>query len=213
VTGPAAPGRAGVLRESLYPADAGRAILDLSVGELLRQAAAEVPDHAALVSVAPDRASLTWTYGELLRDAEHAAAWLLDRFEPGEHVAVWAPNVPEWVVLQYGAALAGLVLATANPALRGGELEYGLRQSKAVGVAYTENFRGTDMAAVIEEVLPSLPGRVLAIPFTAWLDDVRATPVEGVTLPVVDPLSPTQIQFTSGTTGFRRRRCCGTARW
>jgi acyl-CoA synthetase (AMP-forming)/AMP-acid ligase II len=165
-------------------------------------ASAAEPDRPALVSVAPDRGPRTWTYAQLLDDAEHAAAWLLERFEPGDHIAVWSPNAPEWVVLQYGAALAGMVLVTANPALRGAELVHVLRQSRAAGVAYAESFRGTDMASLVQQVLSELPESLVAIPFTGWLEQARRTEVRAGRLPTVDPASPTQIQFTSGTTGF-----------
>lgn len=188
------------LTESVWPVDTSRPVLEVTVGELLRQAAADAPEKVALVSVAPQRNSRTWTYAQLLDDAERAAAWLLDRFRPGEHIAVWAPNVPEWLVLQYGAAFAGLVLVTANPALRGPELEYALDRSRAAGVFYTDSFRGTDMAAQIHAVLPAVPAVRAVVTFDGWLDEVRGTekPAE---LPVVDPRSATQIQFTSGTTG------------
>lgn len=188
------------LTESLWPVDTSRQVLDITVGELLRQAAAAAPDQLALVSVAPQRSARTWTYAQLHDDAEHAAAWLLDRFRPGEHIAVWAPNVPEWLVLQYGAALAGLVLVTTNPALRGPELEYALDRSRAAGVFYTDSFRGTDMAAQVHAVLPAIPGVRVAATFDGWLDEVRGTE-KRAELPVVDPRSATQIQFTSGTTG------------
>ncbi|WP_280400889.1 AMP-binding protein [Nocardia carnea] len=188
------------LTESVWLVDTSAPVLELTVGELLRQAAAEAPDRVALVSVAPDRDARTWTYAELCDDAERAAAWLLDRFRPGEHIAVWAPNVPEWLVLQYGAALAGLVLVTANPALRGPELEYTLDRSHAAGVFFTDNFRGTDMSAQIRGVLPAVPGVREAVTFTGWLPEVRGT-AKRARLPVVDPRSATQIQFTSGTTG------------
>ena len=192
------------LNESLFPADISRPLLKTTVGDLLRQAAADEPGRTVLVSIAAERGPQSWTYAELLNDAEHAAAWLLERFEPGDHIAVWSPNVPEWVVLQYGAALAGMVLVTANPALRGAELAHVLRQSRAVGVAYVESFRGTDMAALVEQVLPELRAPLVAIPFTEWLTQVRSTPVDRDRLPFVDPGSPTQIQFTSGTTGFAK---------
>jgi acyl-CoA synthetase (AMP-forming)/AMP-acid ligase II len=188
------------LTRSLCPADNSRPVLDMSVGTLLREAAAEVPDRQALVSVAPDRAPLTWSYADMLSDAEHAAAWLLGRFQVGDHLAVWAPNLPEWIVLQYGAALAGMVLVTANPALRERELKYALRQSRAVAVAYAGTFRGTDMAAVVEAVLPSVPG-VEPIPLTHWLTEIRRVDTAGTVFPDVDPASATQVQFTSGTTG------------
>lgn len=188
------------LSESLWPMDTDRPVLDITVGHLLRQAAAEAPDKLAIVSVAPEREARTWTYRELLDDAERAAAWLLDRFQPGEHIAVWAPNVGEWFVLQYGAALGGLVLVTTNPALRGPELEYALDKSHAAGVFFVDSFRGTDMATLVRAALPAVPAVREAIPFQGWLDEVRRTD-KRAELPVVDPRTATQIQFTSGTTG------------
>lgn len=188
------------LTESLWPADTSRPVHEITVGELLRGAAAEAPDKLAVVSVAPEREARTWTYGALLDDAERAAAWLLDRFRPGEHVAVWAPNVPEWLVLQYGAALSGLVLVTVNPALRSAELVYALDKSRAAGVFHVDNFRGSDMASLIEAVLPEVPAVREAVAFEGWLEDVRRTE-KRADLPVVEPDSSTQIQFTSGTTG------------
>ncbi|OUZ12402.1 long-chain fatty acid--CoA ligase [Aeromicrobium sp. PE09-221] len=191
-----------MLTTSLVAPDESAPILDLSIGDLLRRVAAEVPDRTALVSVAPEREPRTWTYAELLSDAEHAAQWLLERFEPGEHIAVWAPNVPEWVVLQHGAALAGLVLVTANPALRGAELAYLLDQSDSVGIAYAAGFRGTDMGAILNEVLPQLKGVREQIPFEGWLDQIRDNHSDDRDLPTVDPGSAAQLQYTSGTTGF-----------
>src|SRR5699024_8259434 len=134
--------------EAHWLPDTSAPVIHATVGQVLRDAAAEVPDKQALVSVAPGRADRIWTYSELLADAERAASWLSSRFRPGEHVAVWAPNVPEWVLLQYGAAIAGLVLVTINPALRGPELEYTLETSKSAGFFHVGSFRGTDMSAI-----------------------------------------------------------------
>lgn len=188
------------LASAHWPAETGSSILELTVGELLQRAAATSPDTDALISVAPDREARIWTYDELLADAEHCSAWLLERYTPGEHVAVWAPNVPEWIVLQYGAALAGLVLVTINPALREAELAYALETSQAVGLFHVDTFRGSDMSAIINQALPGITDVRDVTAFEGWLDEVRATPKRS-SLPVVDPRSPTQIQFTSGTTG------------
>src|SRR5690348_9702840 len=106
-------------------------LLDRTAGDVLRDAAAAEPDRIALVEVGPADDTLvdgvvagerTWTYAALLAEAEQAAQWLLGRFEPGERIAVWAPNLPEWAVLQYATALAGMVLIPVNPALRAAEL-------------------------------------------------------------------------------------------
>jgi acyl-CoA synthetase (AMP-forming)/AMP-acid ligase II len=195
------------LTGSHWPADTSRPVLELTAGDVLRRAAAAAPAQAALVEAAPTGGSLTgaertdrtWTYAELLADAEHAAAWLGTRFSPGEHVAVWAPNVPEWIVLQYGASLAGLVLVTANPALRETELEYLLRQSRAAGLFFVEAFRGTDMAATARRVADRLPALREVISLTGWDERIRGTAPRQ--LPRVAPGDPAQIQYTSGTTG------------
>ena len=57
-----------------------------------------------------------WTYAALLAESERLALALAPRFRRGERVVVWSPNSPEWVLMEYACALAGLVLVTANPA-------------------------------------------------------------------------------------------------
>ncbi|MGH3260688.1 MAG: AMP-binding protein, partial [Trebonia sp.] len=80
-----------------WPATAGTGIRETTIGSLLRDAAARAPDRAALIHGDQDpRRRRQWTYAELLVDAELAARALLTRFTPGDRVAVWAPNSPEW---------------------------------------------------------------------------------------------------------------------
>src|SRR3954453_4434885 len=104
------------LTSSYWPADTSEPVLELTVGGMLRQAVADAPDRTALVAGLPDPAQRRrWSYAELLAEAEQVARALLERFEPGERVAVWAPNIPQWVLLELGAGLAGVGLVTANP--------------------------------------------------------------------------------------------------
>jgi fatty-acyl-CoA synthase len=106
--------------------------LDLTVGQLLRDVAAAVPDRPALVEGTADPASRRrWTYGQLCADAERSARVLLRRFQPGERIAIWAPNSAEWLVVEYAAALADLTLVTVNPSLQPAELAHILTQSQA----------------------------------------------------------------------------------
>ncbi|MCP4223169.1 MAG: AMP-binding protein, partial [Actinomycetia bacterium] len=97
-------------------------VRDITIGHLLREAAAAVPDRLAMLEgiTNPD-ARREWTYAELLGEAEQCARGLLARFEPGDRIAVWAHNIPEWVILEYGCALAGMILVTVNPAFRSHE--------------------------------------------------------------------------------------------
>ena len=194
------------MTQSYWPADTSRPILDLTAGDALREAARAAPNRTALVEVVPkgtaslvgaDATDRRWTYAELLAEAEDCARWLLESYAPGERICIWAPNVPEWVIVQYGAALAGLVLVTANPALRTGELRYVLRQSKAVGLIHADQFRGTDMAAIAREVSNEVRGTFC---MANWQTAVRGKIRTG-TLPVVKPGDPAQVQYTSGTTG------------
>jgi fatty-acyl-CoA synthase len=171
-----------------------------TVGSLLAEAGNDAGDQVALVAVEPSGAKQRWTYGELNAEAERTARALLARFEPGERIAVWAPNVPEWLLLQFGAALARLTLVTVNPAYRVGELAYVLRQSRASGVFFTPEYRGTPMAAFVAETRPQLPELRECISLREW-DAFRTSSVSGP-LPTVFPEEIAQIQYTSGTTGF-----------
>src|SRR5262245_52891127 len=125
---------------------------------MLHEVAAAVPDREALVEGAPDRdVRRRWTYAELLADAERCARGLLRRFEPGERVAVWAHNLPEWLILEYGAALAGITLVTVNPSFQPAEVAYVLGQSRTAGVFLVPEVRGNPLAAHAEAIRPDLP--------------------------------------------------------
>ena len=178
-------------------------VRDLTIGGLLREAAAAWPDRIALVAgVADPAARRTWTYAELLDEAVAAARALRARFEPGERVAVWAPNYPEWIVLEFGAALAGIILVTVNPAFRGSEVAYVLRQSRSAGVVTATDFRGNAMLDTIHAIQPECPELREVIRFDEWPKFLAAGSAFAGELPKVDPNDPVMIQYTSGTTGF-----------
>ncbi|HEX9259026.1 MAG TPA: AMP-binding protein [Acidimicrobiales bacterium] len=180
---------------------------DLTVGTALREAAAAAPERVALVEGVPDTTKRRrWTYAELLRDAERCAKSLLCRFEPGERLAVWAHNLPEWVIVEYGAALAGLTLVTVNPSFQPAEVAYVLGQSRSSGVLLVPEVRGNPLQAHLDSVLPDLP-LIREVVRLDRLADLLAEaeaggPASGVELPEVGPGDPVQIQYTSGTTGF-----------
>src|SRR5215467_7966130 len=189
------------LTTSYWQADTSAPVLDTTVGGVLRAVSTTDPDRLAMVSGLPDPAQRRrWTYAELLAEAERAARALTARFAPGERVAAWAPNLPEWIVLEYAAALAGLVLVTVNPAYRPAELAYVLNQSGAAGIFLVPEFR-SPMAAFLDEVRPDVPSLREVFFFTGW-DDLLAGAPEAAVLPEVGPDDVAQIQYTSGTTGF-----------
>src|SRR3712207_2184212 len=129
------------------------ALRNLTVGQALRAVAAAVPDRTALVEGSAQPATRRrWTYAELLHDAERCARALLRRFDPGERVAIWAHNLPEWLVVEYGAALAGITLVTVNPSYQPNELAYVLRQSGSSGLILVPEVRGNPLLGHLDAV-------------------------------------------------------------
>lgn len=176
---------------------------DLTLGALLAWAAETTPDRVALIAgVADPDSRRQWTYAELYSASAATARALVRRFEPGERVAVWAPNIPEWIMMEFGAALAGLVLVTVNPGFRAHEVEYVLNQSKAAGIAVCTEFRGNPMLSVIEEIRPNCPELREVIRFDQWDAFLDSGIDQTGDLPTVEPDDAVMIQYTSGTTGF-----------
>src|SRR5688500_16664060 len=115
---------------------------DVTVGHLLTRLASALPDREALVYT--DRA-LRLTFAQLDDEARSIARGLVAHgVKPGDRVAVWATNVPEWVVLQFALAKIGAILVTVNTALRAQEIEYLLRQSETSTLITIYGFRGID---------------------------------------------------------------------
>ncbi|MBK7975218.1 MAG: AMP-binding protein [Deltaproteobacteria bacterium] len=190
------------LDRSFWPADPSDGVQETTVGSVLRAAADAAPDRIAVIAWGlTDGERRTWTYGALLADAERAARALLARFAPGERIALWAPNLPEWLILELGAGLAGLVVVTVNPAYQARELDYVLRQSRSVGLFHVDGFRGNPMARLVGEVRDGLPELREVIALEGFEDFLAGAPA-AASFPSVTPDSAAQIQYTSGTTGF-----------
>src|SRR5207244_12512503 len=104
-----APGRRGLIccgmgmRRGLawWDAEPGpRPLRDVTVGEVLVEAAADSPDREAVVAGHVRR-----TFPELLEGADRLAAGLIGLgVAPGDRVAVWAPHVPAWLAAEFGLA-------------------------------------------------------------------------------------------------------------
>jgi len=201
----------------------------LTIGQTLAKTAKKFPDRDALVFPSLDQ---RWTFAQLMADVDRAARGLLALgIKRGQHVAIWATNVPQWVVLQFATARIGAVLVTINPAYRPFELQYVLKQSDAVALILVDRFKTSDYFAMLAEVCPELttgvPGEPASEQFPklrwvvslsgetpagaiSWSDmlmrgDQHAS-AEGYDLDALDrALDPTDkinIQYTSGTTGF-----------
>lgn len=190
-----------VLKNAHFPPYEGEPLRESTVGGLLRAAAAAAPGRIALKEVSfAGEIGRSWTYAALLQVSLRLARGLSARHLPGERIAVWAPNIPEWILLELAAALAGLSLVTVNPSLTRREVAYVLSQSRAAALYHVRSYRGNDMAATaaaLREELATLRIVVDLCDPVALFGNMASAP-----LPAVEPRDPAQIQYTSGTTGF-----------
>ena len=193
------------LSHSVGPTE--RALLEMTIGDNFDRTAARFPEREAVVDVPTGR---RWTYAGLRADVDALASALLEEgIVPGDRVAIWAPNCPEWVLVQFAAAKVGAILVTLNPAYRSHELEYVLTQSGIRLVFAVPSFKTSDYEAMVTEVSPRCPGldRVIIFGSDEW-DSllIRGDQASSERLTAVQaglsPDDPINIQYTSGTTGF-----------
>lgn len=200
--------------------------VSITIGGLLDQTAAKFPDKEAVVY---PELGLRYTFTEFQNLCNQVARGLLALgIKPGENIAAWSSNLPEWVTTQFGSAKMGAVLVTVNTSYRTHELEYLLRQSESTTLILMEEFRGVSYVDMVYEICPELaesePGQLQAsrLPHLRnviligkerkpgmymWSDILeKASDVtEEERMQVQRSLQPDDVinmQYTSGTTGF-----------
>ncbi len=135
----------------------GEPLLDVTIGDLLDQRANELPTQEAVVySCYPEFGGLLdirWTYREYRERANQVARGLMALgLNKGDHIAIWAANLPEWLLLYMAAAKAGLVLVTVNPVLRAQEVEYILKQGDVAALFFMARVRDHDCLATMRSM-------------------------------------------------------------
>ncbi|MFF8913588.1 FadD3 family acyl-CoA ligase [Streptomyces sp. NPDC015032] len=181
-----------------------------SIPELIRAAARRYGDREAVVE---GRTRISYTeLGDRVERA--AAACLASGVEPGDRVAVWAPNTLDWIVSALGAVTAGAVLVPLNTRFKGTEAAYVLQRSRAKLLFITGTFLGTSYVASLRRADVRLPHleRVVVLAdsapddYVTWKDFLAAG--EGVSgaavrsrADAIAPTDPSDIIYTSGTTG------------
>lgn len=197
------PARAGRgLDQSFWRSDDSANLVDFTVGGLLAERARSHPDTVAVAGVGHGTGTeVRRTYAQLYDEAGRVATALSLLVDRGSYVAIWAPNVVEWTIVQYGAALAGVVLVALNPALREPELLYALEHSGTSLLLHADRNGDHDMAAVVEKVGPRLPHLqcVSLAERSVWQAPEADEAV--LDLAPTDQDEMVMLQYTSGTTG------------
>ena len=196
----------------------------MTLGALLDGVAARHGQVTAILDL-PSGTSLT--YAQFKEQSDHLAKGLIDLgLEQGQHLALWAPNLPAWLVCQYGAAKAGLVLTNLETGISDKDLLYKLAQSDARCLVMHP---GEDQAAwrtllaVAPEAATAAPGKLESPPLPnlrhlvfmgsapmdngltleALLDRGRALPDQDLAQRTaqLDCDQVASLFYTSGTTG------------
>ncbi|MFJ6791666.1 FadD3 family acyl-CoA ligase [Streptomyces angustmyceticus] len=195
---------------------------DLEYGVIPRLVRAAARRYASREAVVEGRTRVS--YAELGERVDRAAAACVAAgVEPGDRVAVWAPNTLDWIVSALGAVTAGAVLVPVNTRFKGAEAAYVLRRTRARLLFVTGTFLGTSYVASLRRAaqegtgrgpLPGLPRleKVVVLAedapadFTTWQEFLAGgAPVSPETVreraDALSPDAPSDIVFTSGTTG------------
>jgi hypothetical protein len=137
---------------------AGFSLLNTTMGNLLDLRAAQTPDKEAVVySSYPefgDLLDISWTYTDYCTQPMRSPGDCLAMgLQQGAHIAVWALNLPTWLLLQMAAAKTGQVLATVNPALYAPEVVYILRQDNVLALFFMARMCNHACLATVRSLL------------------------------------------------------------
>ena len=123
-----------------------------TIGDYFRDQVAIDPDHEFVVY--PDR-DLRWTYAEFDERTDNLAKGLLAiGMKPGDHLGVWARNIPDWLTFMYATAKIGVVMVTVNPVYKSHELDYVLKQSDMKALCVIDAYRDVDYIKIIRDLVP-----------------------------------------------------------
>ncbi len=201
-------------------------LIDYTFPQVLDRMCEEFPDQYAFRYTECD---YNRTYPEFRDDVDRFARALITLgVKQGDHVAIWATNVPQWYITFWATVKIGAVLVTVNTAYKIHEAEYLLRQSDTHTLVMTDGYKDSDYVAIINELIPELgdseearPIHSRRLPFLrniitvesrrrgclTW-DEANAlaerTPIEAVyrRAAMINKHDVCNMQYTSGTTGF-----------
>ena len=201
-------------------------LIDLTFPQVLDRMVEEFPDQYAFRYTTLD---YTRTYSEFRDDVDTFARSLIAMgVKPGDHVAIWATNVPQWYITFWATVKIGAVLVTVNTAYKIHEAEYLLRQSDTHTLVMIDGYKDSDYVGIMKELCPELetakkgqPLHIRRLPFLrniitvdseqpgcyTWEESVALAdqvPVEEVyrRANAINKHDVCNMQYTSGTTGF-----------
>ncbi|HOG64655.1 MAG TPA: AMP-binding protein, partial [Spirochaetota bacterium] len=201
-------------------------LIEKTIGQVFDACVAAHPDRECLIYA--DR-NLRFTWCQFDRRVKDMAKGLLALgLKKGDHLGIWATNVPDWLTFMYATAKIGVVLVTVNTNYRTHELEYLVRQSDISTLCLIDGFRDNDYVAMVNELIPELKtcerGSLVSVKFPRLKNIIFIGPqkhrgmfstpellllgqqmddavLDGIAKEL-DTNDVINMQYTSGTTGF-----------
>ncbi|MGZ7047969.1 MAG: AMP-binding protein, partial [Methanobacterium sp.] len=125
-----------------------------TIGEFLEKMVRKDSDREFMVY--PDR-DLRFTYKQFDERVNMLAKGLISiGISKGDHIGMWALNVPDWLTFFFAAAKIGAVLVTVNTSYKSHEIDYVLKQSDMKAIAITDGFRDVNYLDILYELVPEL---------------------------------------------------------
>ncbi|WP_321421232.1 AMP-binding protein [uncultured Methanobacterium sp.] len=127
---------------------------ELTIGDFLEEMVKKDPNQEFMVY--PDR-DLRFTYQEFDERVNLLAKGFLEiGIKKGDHVGIWAKNVPDWLTMLFATSKIGAVLVTVNTAYKSHELAYVLEQSDMKALAIIDGYQDVDYLQIVYELVPEL---------------------------------------------------------
>lgn len=129
-------------------------LFDKTIGDWLEFWAESNPDREYIVY--SDR-NLRFTWSQFNKRVNEAAlGFLAIGVIKGDHVGIWAQNVPEWLTYMYACAKIGAVYVTVNTSYKQHELEYLVENSDMHTLCITDGTWDSNFVDMTNEMLPEL---------------------------------------------------------
>uniref|UniRef100_A0A1Y1KLU2 Medium-chain acyl-CoA ligase ACSF2, mitochondrial n=1 Tax=Photinus pyralis TaxID=7054 RepID=A0A1Y1KLU2_PHOPY len=198
----------------------------MTIGDLVEESARKYGAINAIVSVCDNQRI---TYREVLeRSSQLANGFLSLGLRKGDKIGLWAPNVPEWIIVFFAAARIGLITVTINPKYQAAELQHALKLCDVKALVCSEKCKTLDFYGILLSLIPDLktsePGNVscTSIPTLKNIITITTSKLKG-TYSYYDVMNfgtgeigdecevaaedIANLQFSSGTTGRPKVVC------
>ena len=200
-------------------------LIDYTFPQLLDRVCEEFPEQYAFRYTTLD---YTRTYPEFRNDVDDFARALIAMgVGKGDHVAIWATNVPAWYITFWATVKIGAVLVTVNTAYKIHEAQYLLSQSDTHTLVMIDGYKDSNYVEIMKEICPELaecePGHLMSKKLPVLKNIITVDSKQdgcftwdeavalGKTVPVDEVYKLAKsvrkddvcnMQYTSGTTGF-----------